>query len=420
LNTRTFSGDRAGAYIRPLIENAKKSLWIISPWVGKDYARLLVALSQKDVEVRLITSKNDFNIESIDILKASENPNLHFLVMDNDDPNQKTAFIHSKIYLADKREGISGSANLTYSGLNTNVESLNIAVTEKDLLQIENDFMSIWLKYEKGAMSKEALSSTTSFSIRNALPLPYLGFIDQPHIEKKDLVFYPYFFCEFKLRATVKSTPLVFEDHDFLVIDGINRQIINNDKSLIQEINNKTPKDYILKTDNKYNIENKTANLLNPREAHELALDYIVKKNTKKYTKFYNDEGEAKYYVPQGPDISIIKEYTQFYGDKRKSCVFVPQPNDISFIKEYFVQVPIWYLEMYEPDGKHQKIMLASSGNVWNDSVYCPICQNKISMKDSVTCTLCNKALCQKCTRDTGILFKKKYCPSCYQNLPPR
>jgi hypothetical protein len=333
----------------------------------------------------------------------------------------KSTFIHSKIYLADRKYGISGSANLTYSGLNTNVESLNIAENERDVLQIENDFMRIWLKYEKEALSKEELTTNTSYSIRTALPLPSdLSFIEQPHIEKKELVYHPYYFFEFTLRGSVKSTPLLFEDHDFLVIDTVNGKIIDNDHSLIQEINTKKATDYILKTDNKYGVSVKTPGNLNLNEAHELAVDFVIKKNTKKYSKFFDKNGKTSYYVPKGTDITIIKEYTQFYGDKRESRVYVPQRNEISFIKEYFIQVPIWYLEMYEPDGKHQKIMLASSGKLWNDLIFCPICQNKLPIQDQVNCAICNKILCQKCVHEVGRIFKKKYCPSCYQNLPAR
>jgi hypothetical protein len=419
LSTKTFSDKFAGAKIRPILDNAKESLWIVSPWLGKDYARDLVSISQRGIEVRIITSKNDFNNESIGILKASENPKLHILVFD-----EKTTFIHSKIYIADEKFGISGSANLTYSGLNTNHESLNLTETEEEILRLKADFMKIWLKYEGEGLSKEELSSNPSCLIRNALPLPsdYSEFINQPHIEKKGLVYNPYFFFEFNFRGSVMSTPLVFEDHGLLVIDGLNRQIINNDYSLIEEISNKTPKDYLLKTDNKYNLKIREPSNLNLREAHELALEYVIKKNTKKYKKYKDNKGEIRFsVVPENKGIAFIKENTQFYGQKAESRVYVPERNNISFIKEYFVQVPIWHLVMNEPDGlKHQKVLLASSGKIWTDLIFCPVCQNKIFMKDSVSCTVCGNILCQKCIQETGLILKKKYCPSCYQSIPTR
>jgi len=204
-------------------------------------------------------------------------------------------------------------------------------------------------------------------------------------------------------------------------MDGINNQIINNGNPLIEEINNKTAKDYNVRTDNKFSLEMKQPTNLNLREAHELVLEYVIKKNTKKYKKFKDEKGTIRYYVPESKGIAFIKENTQFYGQRAESRVYVPERSNISFIKEHFVQVPIWYLVTNEPDGlKHQKTVLASSGREWNDLIFCPICNNKISMHDSVSCTVCNKILCQKCVRETGLILKKKYCPSCYQNLAPR
>lgn len=414
MNTKTFSGDFAGAHIRPLLDNAKKSLWIISPWLGKDYAQILTSISQKGIEVRIITSKNKFNIESLEIIKASENPNLHFLVFD-----EKATFIHSKIYLADNKNGISGSANLTYSGLNTNVESLNFAETKEEIEQLERDFMRIWLKYEKEGLPKEEILANI-YSIRNALPLPinYLETIDQPHIEKRALLYYPYFFFEYSFRGSVISTPLVFEDHNLIVIDGINRQIIDNDYPLIEEIKNKTATDYSLKSDNKFSFEMRHPDNLNLTQAHELAVEYVIKKNTKKYRKLKDDKGKIRYYVPESRGMAILKENTQYYGQKAESRVYVPERHNISFIREDLVEVPIWHLEMYEPDNlKHQKVLLASSETVWNDLIFCPICQNKLLIKDSMNCTVCNKILCQRCVRETGLILKKKYCPSCYQSI---
>ena len=78
---KTYSGSNAGSKIRPLLDNAKDSVWIVSPWLGKEYAELLARLSQKGIEVRIITSKVDYNINSVEILKAFENPNLTYLIL---------------------------------------------------------------------------------------------------------------------------------------------------------------------------------------------------------------------------------------------------------------------------------------------------------------------------------------------------
>ena len=48
----------------------RESVWIVSPWLAKDYAERLAWLSQKGIQVRIITSHSDFNVESIEILRA--------------------------------------------------------------------------------------------------------------------------------------------------------------------------------------------------------------------------------------------------------------------------------------------------------------------------------------------------------------
>jgi hypothetical protein len=300
-------------------------------------------------------------------------------------PIKKLPSFIQKIYLADHKDGISGSANLTYSGLNTNIESLNIAETRKELLQMENDFLRIWLKYEKEGMSKEALSAKTSYSIRNALPIPNdFGFLDQPHIEKKKLVYYPYYFFEYRFRGSVNSensSTVDFDESGFLLVDGINSKIINNDHQLIEEINNNPATNYILSPENKYIIDIRQAKILDLREAQKLTLDYLIKNN-----------------------------HYAYYGVNGNDMLYVPRRNEYSFIKEYSVQVPFWYLTMYLPDGKHQKIVMASSRNLRNDLLYCPICQTKINIKDSVSCTACKTILCSKCKHETEefILSKLK------------
>jgi len=60
----TYTGSDAGSQIEPVLWNARESVWIISPWVGENYAKRLVLLSQKGIEVRLVTSNVDYNGKS--------------------------------------------------------------------------------------------------------------------------------------------------------------------------------------------------------------------------------------------------------------------------------------------------------------------------------------------------------------------
>jgi len=221
---KTYSGPTAGSNIEPVLRNARKSIWIVSPWLGKEYAKQLALLSQKGIEVRIVTSNVDYNNKSLEVFKASENPNLIPLVLDK----EKVAFIHSKIYIVDKVHAITGSANLTYSGLNSNIESLSIAETKEEVQQIEMDFMRIWMNFERKNMSNEELSMEISHAIKDALPLSInYGNIEHPNIKGKELVYHPYYFFEFSFRASAgKSPPVLFENSGSVILDGVTRQIV--------------------------------------------------------------------------------------------------------------------------------------------------------------------------------------------------
>ncbi len=387
---KTHSGPNSGSKIRPLLDNAKESVWIVSPWLGKEYAKLLAELSQKGIEVRIITSKVDFNLESLEILRACEKQNLTFLVLDKERGDEKGVFIHAKIYLADKKFAISGSANLTYSGLNANIESLSIAETPDEVQQIENDFMRLWLKYERNSLSKDALSSGTSFSIRKALPLAsYSESLESKKVQETKLTYYPYYFFEFIFRGSVRSPPLFFEDKGYLVMDGITREIVDDDL-LVGEINSKPVTDYVLNTEGKYKLE-----IMQPKtgyqESKELAFDYIIRTNT--------------------------RNYVQYYGRRSYDRLYVPRKYDISFLKNYLVSVPVWTFDSKNIDGlKHNSSILGSSGALWKDSIYCPICKSKTWESEIFNCEVCGRRLCHNCIRETGLIFKKKLCLPCYQN----
>ena len=40
---KTYSGNNAGSEIEPVLWNARESVWIISPWLAKDYAMRLAS-----------------------------------------------------------------------------------------------------------------------------------------------------------------------------------------------------------------------------------------------------------------------------------------------------------------------------------------------------------------------------------------
>lgn len=316
-------------------------------------------------------------------MQACENPNLLFLVLDKE--NEKSVFIHAKMYLIDKRYAVSGSANFTFSGFNKNVETLSIAENEQEVQQTERDFMNLWLKYERQSVSRDQISDGTAHFIKQALPLN----IKLPDGQQNaKLTFLPYFFFEYILRGSVRSPPLMFEDSGFLAIDGRNREIIT-DLLLISEINNKPPRDYVLHTEGLYRLEVVPQIVTSYKEAHEIALDYIIKKNTKKY-------------------------YQQ-YGKRSYPRLYVPRKYEITFLKNYTINVPVWNYEALFTDGlRHSRTILGSSGNIWEDFIFCPVCQ-KLTLRDElIPCNVCGKVTCGNCARESGLIFKKKFCPACF------
>jgi hypothetical protein len=382
---RTYCDSNAGSQIEPVLWNARESVWIISPWLGKDYAKRLASLSQRGIEIKIITSYVDFNIESIEILKTAKNTNLRLLVLDK----EKTAFIHAKIYIVDNKYGISGSANLTFSGLNSSIENLSIAETKEEVQKIRNDFMNIWMSSDTKSMSDEELPSGTSHSLRDALPLSInFGDIDQPNITDKELVYHPYYFFEFSFRASAgKYPPVLFENKGFTVLDGVTRRVIN-DNLLGEEINHHSIEDYVLKTEAKYRLKIDQPIIRDFREAKELVLDHIIKENT--------------------------KHYTQYYGSRSYDRIFVPYRNIVRFIKSGFVQVPIWHIEIVESESRHyENVVLGASGRKWTEFVYCPDCQKRIWINEAITCKKCGIQVCPDCIKEKGLVFKKKLCGLC-------
>jgi len=381
---KTYLASNAGSQIESVLWNARKSIWIISPWLGKGNAERLASLSQKGIEVRIITSNHDLNVESIEILKASENTNLRLLILD-----KEKAFVHAKVYIIDDEYAVSGSANFTYSGMNSSVENLSIAETKEEVQNIGNDFTKQWKTFDSKNMSNEEMSFGTSHSIRDALPLSInFGNIDQANIKDKELVYHPYFFFEFSFRVSAgKSPPVLFEDSGFLVLDGETRQVIN-DNLLRGEIYYHSIKDYFLKTENKYRLTIHQPIIRDFREAKELVLNHIIEKNT--------------------------QHYTQYYGNRSYDKIFVPWRNIVSFIKSGFVQVPIWHVEIFESDIRHyQSVVFGASGRKWSEFIYCPGCQRKIWIEKAVSCEGCGTRFCHDCINEKGFVFKKKLCGLC-------
>ncbi|MCK5333153.1 MAG: phosphatidylserine/phosphatidylglycerophosphate/cardiolipin synthase family protein [Candidatus Aenigmarchaeota archaeon] len=206
INKREYSiniGRGVGNDLEDLLLNAKKRIWIVSPWISKKYASLLLKKHQEGVDVKLITTTSYNNTKHIDavnsligqkalvdkdaFLEFKKNRNLiggvcglffflsliakslfffflsaflltiYFTYKKNVGCYEYNSpfplkvcktiysdhcpndFIHSKIYLIDN-SGAVGSANLTEAGLWNNVETFVTLKNKEVVVALEKEF----------------------------------------------------------------------------------------------------------------------------------------------------------------------------------------------------------------------------------------------------------------------------------------
>jgi len=144
----TIRSTELGKNIEPLLFKAKKNFEIVSPYISPRYANKLVELSQNGVKVRVITwlpkeeekKDFDFQIESLRILRENvDGRYLSVRVMDK--PEVKLP--HDKTYISDDIV-VTGSFNLTESGLFGNWERAEIKIHPATVLNEKNQFERLW------------------------------------------------------------------------------------------------------------------------------------------------------------------------------------------------------------------------------------------------------------------------------------
>ncbi len=167
-----------------LIFSKGKNLWIISPFVSERYLEILKRVSSRK-KVYLITSNSSyekavaiagknlgrpkvahlaavmavagllvlakqylFSLVMVDIIGAW----LSFFAMAMALPKRKSNmqvrmvrgnFVHEKIYIGDSY-AITGSANLTYSGMHKNTERIELVDDKKEFGELKRHFIEMW------------------------------------------------------------------------------------------------------------------------------------------------------------------------------------------------------------------------------------------------------------------------------------
>ncbi len=197
---RRYDGQNAGRVLLPLIHSARRQLFVCSPFIGPGYARLLVQKARSGVDVYVLTSlasENRTHKEALAVLTSRPPPMLHqslipitfgflflfFSLLHSSwvfmylgamflaiglvysfrklrAPRHRSglqlrisrAFIHAKIYGADDAIAATGSANLTFSGLNRNVEHVEI-FEGSEASPVIDSFYELWNRSSPTSLS---------------------------------------------------------------------------------------------------------------------------------------------------------------------------------------------------------------------------------------------------------------------------
>jgi len=141
----TESSREVGRIIVPLLQSAKKSIDISSPFISPKYARMLVEKSKNGIKVRVLTripkseeeiiEKHGYHLESLKILEENISDYLDVKIVEK---------LHAKIYIIDNKIAISGSANLTETGMYGNYEHIDVKFNPRDVSKIINQFEGLW------------------------------------------------------------------------------------------------------------------------------------------------------------------------------------------------------------------------------------------------------------------------------------
>ncbi len=192
---QVYSGRDVGKVIEPLLRNASGRIWVCSPYISPEYARFLVYLIGGNTILYAIialwiigtlllpliiggrilffislvigfivaVATYDINYGFIAYMVSAvliaayrfivvyryeaRETHVNLLVVDSD------RIVHSKIYIFDNI-GITGSANLTKSGLWRNMETITI-YKGREIDSVINEFMKIWNSITGGPLYVE-------------------------------------------------------------------------------------------------------------------------------------------------------------------------------------------------------------------------------------------------------------------------
>ena len=181
---KAYSGNEGYKHVERLFRSSR-SIDIITPYIGIQYAKMLYSLAGSGKRIRIIITKGqDSNSAAISYLRPKVRSNIRyslasavsfiafvllylvslqyeaimllllfllftFLALRRAPSNRSISvkyapgFVHEKIYIGDS-EAITGSANLTYSGMHKNTEYLEVIRDSDRIDALEKHFSTLW------------------------------------------------------------------------------------------------------------------------------------------------------------------------------------------------------------------------------------------------------------------------------------
>ena len=153
---RSYAGRGVGAHFANELFLAERYVYVVSRWISPEYARRLVELARRGVEVKILTSddREKHHQEALKILVDALRPPRSILFRRSDwtPPNMELGvireqYLHVKMYIWDDRAAVVGSANFTQRGLWSNIEHIVIFDEPGEVEAIKRDFHTLWSLY---------------------------------------------------------------------------------------------------------------------------------------------------------------------------------------------------------------------------------------------------------------------------------
>jgi len=148
---QTALSPKSGIDLEQKLWSAKYSVSINSLLISSSYAEHLVEIARVGVEVRVITSNDGRNFESINILKKASGQNLTLLVTreEFDRETWQPKISRQNIYIVDGKLAATTSANLTLKDLYFDSNPITFIEKQEDIQRIEVEFLKLWSKIQR-------------------------------------------------------------------------------------------------------------------------------------------------------------------------------------------------------------------------------------------------------------------------------